>query len=287
MGRRVSEANVPIASRTQLALTARVDAWSPTLHASNVESDDPARVEPVDEEAFEGRRALVRVGVDPPVEADALAEHGVMRAGQLAERYDDRQAHRDEDAGEHVEDHHAERRGDGQEQLGSAEPGQRGEPGEVDDGDRRGDDHRSQGGLGDLGEHRTQQQQGGGEERRPDDTDELGVAAERGWHGGAAGARGDREALGESGGDVDRAERGELLVGIDAVVQPAGDRPTGQDVVGVADQGDAEGDGQQLAEVAAGDVGPCQAWQAGRDVPDDGDAVLVEVEQRARWSLRR
>ena len=150
----------------------------------------------------------------------------------------------------------------------------------------------------DVREERAEGQQGHDDRDRPDDGHELRLAAQGCRHRGAAGTRGDREALRDPGGQVREAQSQQLLVGIDAVAVAGGDRASGEDVVGVADERDADGDGKELPEVASGHVGQLELGEPAGDVADQRDATRVEsedadddrrgddAEQRA-WHLRR
>ena len=75
-----------------------------------------------------------------------------MRSGDAGEQLD----HRDRDRGEHavedVEQQHARRGEDGQQELASAEPPQPPELADVDQPDRRVDDEATEGGGGEGGD---------------------------------------------------------------------------------------------------------------------------------------
>lgn len=85
---------------------------------------------------------------------------------------------------------------------------------------------------GGLRQDRAEDQQGGDHQRGRHQGDDLAAAAQRGRHGGAAGAGGDREPLEGTGGQSGHPQVEQLLVRVDAVPVPGGDRPGRQHVVG-------------------------------------------------------
>ena len=85
----------------------------------------------------------------------------------------------------------------------------------------------------------------------------------------------------QAGRDVGAAEREELLVAVDGLAVPGAEGTARQDVVGVADDGDAERRRQQGPQVHVADVGQRQGRQTLRHRTDDVDAGPVdEVEDR-------
>ena len=83
----------------------------------------------------------------------------------------------------------------------------------------------------------------------------------------------------ESGAEVGAAEREQLALRVDRLALAGGERPAGEDVVGVGDEGDADRRADQRGEVVGRDVGKAGDGQAGRDVADDGDAAVLQVEE--------
>jgi hypothetical protein len=163
--------------------------------------EEQRRVEAVDEQAL-GRLEAVAVGLHPTIEALRVREDRVVGQRDAAERQQDRRDHGDEHTVEHVEDHHRERARDGDCELRAAQLVQAAEAGHVDDRDGRRQDHGGERGLGHEREHRAEAEHAEQHEARGDEADELRLAAERGGHRRATGARRDREATGE------RRERG-------------------------------------------------------------------------------
>src|SRR5690606_27525267 len=95
------------------------------------------------------------------------------------------------------------------------------------------------------------------------------LTPQRGRDGGAAGAGGDREPLQGTGGQVGHPQGEQLLVRVDAVPVPGGDRPGGQDVVGEPHEDDPEGHREQGRQVVQADQRQGGGGQPLGDRPDD------------------
>ena len=85
--------------------------------------------------------------------------------------------------------------------------------------------------------------------------------------------RPDREPLGDPGGQAGRAHGAQLGVGDDVLAAAAGEGAGDQDLVGVADEEDAEGRRQQRQGVARVEARALDAGQARGDLADHGHAV--------------
>ena len=68
--------------------------------------------------------------------------------------------------------------------------------------------------------------------------------------------------------------------GVDGLVVPAGERAAGEDVVGVADEGDPERRGQHGGQLGRADVGYAGHRDAAGDLADEPHSAVGQVEQR-------
>ena len=81
-----------------------------------------------------------------------------------------------------------------------------------------------------------------------------------------------------TGGEVRRAEREQLLVGVDAIAVAGGEGAGGEHVVGVADDRDADRRQQQRGKVSGRHDRKARCRQPGRDLSDDPDALVLQRE---------
>ena len=99
-------------------------------------------------------------------------------------------------------------------------------------------------------------------------------------HRRTAAAAADRKPLQQTGRDVGRAERQQLLVGADRRIVPGGEGPPGEHVVGEADGRDARGRERHLDQVERGDVGHLRHRQTARHLTDHGQTQAVGADDR-------
>ena len=207
-----------------------------------------------------------------------MPEHGVVGTGDAAQQVEHRERDRRHDAEQHVEHQHRDGGGEGEHELAGAEPPEAHQLAYVDQpgggvhDDRREPCHR---------ERRQHRPQGEQREERADDGDqaaELGALPDGVADGGAAAAAADRDAAAEPGAEVGAAEGEQLALRVDGLAVARGERAAGEDVVGVGDEGDADRRADQRDEVVGRDVGKPGYGQPGRDVADDGDPAVLEVE---------
>ena len=209
-------------------------------------------------------------------------EHGVVGPPGPAEDVEDGQADRDRDPGQHAEQGDAEERRDRQQELGLALPPQPHRAGDVGQGQRRGDHHGGQGGLGQVPEQARDQHDHEDDQGRPDDPGELGLRAGPFRHRRPRPAGADREPLEQAGGQVRRADADHLAVAADLLPGAGGERRRGGDRVGQGDQGDAQRPGEQRPEVGQADVRDGERREPLGQHPDQADTVVGQVEDRRR-----
>ncbi len=82
------------------------------------------------------------------------------------------------------------------------------------------------------------------------------------------------------GAEVGGAEREQLPLRVDRLAVPRGEGAAGEDVVGVADEGDAERRGQHGGQVRSADVGRRRHRHAAGDLADEAHPVVGQVEHR-------
>jgi hypothetical protein len=103
----------------------------------------------------------------------------------------------------------------------------------------------------------------------------AGAAVDRGLGEAAV----DDHPAGQPGGHVGRPEADELAVGVDLVVLARGVGLGGAEALGAADEHHGDAARGERAEVVQRHVWEADRRQPGVDVADDGDAVVVEVEE--------
>ena len=169
-----------------------------------------------------------------------------MRARHAGEQLDDGDGHGGEDAVEDVEQQHAGRGEDGQQELAAAERPQAPELGDVDEPDGRVDDQAAERGGREGGDHRAE-----GEHRddRPGPRPRASTAACARHSPRRSTVRLALELTGKpptsDEPDVGGAHGQELLVVVHARARAGREGARGEDVVGVADDEDAQGGQQQ------------------------------------------
>ena len=192
--------------------------------------------------------------------------------------------HRDRDRGEHavqdVEQQHARRGEDGQQELPSTEPPQPPELADVDQPDRRVDDDATEGGRGEGGDDRAERDDGDDGQHRRHQRVELRARTAGLGDRRAAGARADREPADERGADVRGPHGQELLVVVHPGATAGGEGACGEDVVGVPDDEDAERRQQQDAQVGRVERGQADVHAVEGHVADRRDALRRQVEHR-------
>ena len=163
-----------------------------------------------------------------------------MRAGNPAQQVEDGQADRREHPVQHAEEQHRGSGGQRKDQLTAPEPA---DPAKLADVDQ------AQGGIHDDRPERSGQegredtasdQQRDQDRTQGDQRVELALAAECVADGGPAGAAADRKPMQCSGGQVRCPEGKQLLVGVDAIAVPGGERAGREDIVGVRDDRDSD-----------------------------------------------
>ena len=111
-----------------------------------------------------------------------------------------------------------------------------------------------------------------------DDAGELGLRARPLSDRGARSARADREPREQAGRDVGRADADHLLVRVDLLPGPRGERGRGGDRVGERDHGDPEGAREQQRQVGQGDPRDGERGQAAGQDADEATRPGREVE---------
>ena len=153
---------------------------------------------------------------------------------------------------------------------------------DVDQLDHGRDHHRGQGRLGQVLEQAGQEQQGEDGEGGHDQPRHLRPGPGAAVHGGLGEAAVDHHAAGQARPQVGGAEAEQLPVGVDLVVVPGRIGLGRAQPFGEADQHHPGRGRGQLQVVGRGHLRRPQRRQAAVDLPDDLDAVGVQVEERPR-----
>lgn len=205
-----------------------------------------------------------------------------MRVHDPSEHVEDRQSDGDGDPVEHVQAQDSQRGDKGQRQLARAETGEPTQLPDVDQPDRRIDDHRPQGRSGEQREHGAQEDRGPDHRHQGDQRVQLRPAAHGVTDGCAAAAAADRKAVEDPGGDVGQAQGQELLTAVDAGPAPRGECAGGDDAVRVGHHRDPERGRQQGGHVQGADVGQGRRGQCARHRSDDRHPHLVQAQHPHR-----
>ena len=221
--------------------------------------------------AAEQRHRRARGDVDEPAEREHDADH-----------------HAGEDAGRE----HADDRCDSDPEVEPRDPAQPAQLGQVDHPEHDGvDDHRGEHRLSGRSENSgastisVSQHERACDQRR-NRRPGSGRLVQRA--GGEAG--GDRHALEHAGAHVRHALSHRLLVDVDAVLVPGGERARVAGGLREPDQQQRDRPRRRSSRGAAADrsrLGQLRRRQPARDVPDQRDPVRAEVEQRTRRGSRR
>ena len=205
-----------------------------------------------------------------------------MGTRHSAQQVEDGQPDGDEDAVQDVEGQHRDRRRQREEQLTAAEPGDPPELWDIDQAGRRVDHDRAEGSSREGSEDRSQEHHGQQDGCQRDERVQLAPAAEGVSDHRAAAAAAHREPLHHAGRHVRGTEGEQLLVGVDGVAVAGCEGAPGQHVVGVRHDRHPDSRQQQRPHVAGGDRRQGGSRQSRGDLPHDGDATSLEVEDRDR-----
>jgi Family of unknown function (DUF6069) len=196
----------------------------------------------------------VRVALHVVVAGDIprLAEHGLVGPPRPAEHVEDRQRHRDQDAGQDAEQGDSQERDDRQEELHlPLTPEADGALG-VGEGEGGGDHDGREGRLGQVPEQAGNQDQHEGDHRGTHESRHLRPRARLLRDRGTRPARADREALEERGREVRGADPHHLLVAAHLLSGPGGEGGRRRGVWGDADTWRYAGYAALAALVATG-----------------------------------
>ena len=133
-------------------------------------------------------------------------------------------------------------------------------------------------GCGKVAEQARREQQHEDDRGGSDESGDLGPGAALEGDGGPRSAGADREALEEPGGDAGRSDAHHLAVPVDLGAGLVGEHGRRGDGVGQGDQGDAERAGEQQGQVPERHRGEGERREARRQLADEGDAAVLEVE---------
>ena len=148
---------------------------------------------------------------------------------------------------------------------------------EVDQSDRSDDDDGAQSDGGQRRQQRGEKEQEDDGERGGDQPDPLRFAAHLIVDGRARGAERSRKPGQETGADIGHADGNEFLVGIDLLAVSRRKDARGEDFVGVDQDGEGQGGGQQGKDILKADSRDRQTWQSSRHRADDRDALCLQV----------
>ena len=171
-----------------------------------------------------------------------------MRPRNSAQKVQNREGYRHRDSVQHIEDQHRDGRAQRQERLAAPKAGDPAQLGKVDQPERGEDDEGAEGGEGERGECRTEEQEGEQQHRRRDEecswvrlpiASPIAVRLPLLLTGNPENSRAPRLA----------APRAKNSCRASIASRRRREGPTGDDVVGVGDDGDAEGGRHQSAEV--------------------------------------
>ena len=165
---------------------------------------------------------------------------------------------------EDADERDAERAGDGERELGPADAVEPAQLGDVEQADRRRDDDRREHRLRHRLDEARDEQQHREHQGRRDEAGQLGLRARLEGHGRPRAARADREAGEQAGGEVGRADPGQLLVAVHLVAGARREAAGGRDRVADGDERDPDRRGEQDRDVrrvgTAGKVGTGKPW---------------------------
>ena len=198
-----------------------------------------------------------------------------MRPPVLLEEEQDRQHDGDDDAFEDPEEDDAGAGDEGEHHRGATELPHSGEQGEVGEGECRGDDHRGQRGVRQVGEESVEEHEQQHHDTGADDAGELALGPRLLGDGRTGAAGRDGEPPEEAGGDVGRADADHLLVRLHLLASAGVERGGQGDGVGQRHERDAHRGDEQRHDVT--DVGPRHGGR-GQPLGKGADRGDVEVE---------
>ena len=257
-----------------------VDKREHTLSEVLGVDEEGRRIEAVHEQPGHRLGALPARDVVIAVDVVDAAEHGIVRARRAVEEDADRERDRDDDAADDAEHEHAAEGDERERDLGrthAAEPPDRvdvDQPGGGDDDDhseRRRRQRLDQG-------HREEEEEP--DDRRGDEDGSLGPRAGGVVDRGPGVGGGDGKRPGQAADEVGAADRGQLAVGVDLVAVLLGEGAHGRDQVREGNERECRRGKHEIEEVVCSDPWQPERGQAALDLADDGDPVLLQVDER-------
>jgi hypothetical protein len=201
-----------------------------------------------------------------------------MGAADPLQKEDYRQHYRDEKTRQDTEDEHTHQRGQGQRETETAQPVESPQlvhPHEPEDRvDHYSPEHR----VREVPKQRREYERGKDRQRGCDHREQLrlrpGPVAGR----GLACTPGGHKPLEHTRKGVRGAERNQFLVRPDVVAVGGGEPPGDADALGVPEEHDAQGGGEQARNVTKPDTGHRRGRQCRRNLADHGHAEICQVE---------
>ena len=177
---------------------------------------------------------------------------------------------------------HAERRHHRQPELGGPHLPQEAKRRDVNQPERSDDDDGAQRGGGQRRQQRREKEQEDDGERSGNEADPLRLAAHLIVDGRARGAERRRKPGQEAGGDIGHADADEFLVGVDLLAVFRRKDARGQDLIGIDQDRERQGGGQQRKDVRHRECGDRHLRQTGRHRADDRDALGLPAQHGRR-----
>ena len=250
-------------------------------HVVRVGEEEPV-VEPVHDHAGGrlGARMELHVGVAPQLLHPP--QHGVVRAGAAAHHVDEREQDGEHQRLEHAPQHDTHGRDQRDGQLDRADAAQRAPFGALHQAGRGHEDDGAEAGARQVLDGLGQEQQDQRDRPGRHEPGHLRAGTDARVHRRARAAGRHGVGLGDPGGEVGDAHRGQLVARVHVLAGGPGERPRDEQGVREGHQEDAGAGQGEVAEVASAQARPLEGGQPRRNRADRGHAVGRQVEGGGR-----
>ena len=242
--------------------------------------EEELAVEAKDEQAGEGLVLGMASGVAVGRGVGHAAQLGGVRAARAVDQHGQREPHGDPQAGQHAQGQHTHEGGQRGHGVDGAHAGKAPQGLHVDQAPDGAHHDGAEDGFGQVVSDPGDREHRGDHDGGADQAGELGAGAGGVVQRRPRQAAAHHDAAEGSRADVRQAQGDQLLVGVDLVAVPHGERAGAGQGLGVDHDGDAGGAGQQAEGVGEVDVGQMGQRQAARDRAHHGDPVGAQVKDR-------
>ena len=209
-----------------------------------------------------------------------MAENGIVRTCRAVEEHADRERDRDDDAADNSEHEHPAEGDERKRDLGWADVPQAPDRVDVDQPGGGDDDDYSERGRRQRLDQGHCEEEKEPDDRRGNENGSLRLRAGRVVDSGPGVRGGDGKRARQAADEIGPADRSQLTVCVDFVAMLLREGAHGRDEIREGDERKCRRREQEIDEVVHSDSWQPEGWQSAVDLADDGDPMILQVDQR-------